>query len=82
MQDNDQRESLKKDKWIIILALIAVLIIMFSNYGEERTVVYDCRDAHWHPDIPIEVKKECDRIMYERWKEHQEEQLKKKYLTT
>ena len=82
MPDNDQRPSLKNDAWIIVTALVAVIIILFTDFGANRGKVYDCRDAHWHPDVPIEVKKECDRIMYENWKKRQEEESKKKTITT
>lgn len=63
-----------KEKIIIGIALIvSVLILVASDFGRNRTVVYDCRDAHWHPDIPIEVKKECSRLMYEEWKRRNDE---------
>jgi hypothetical protein len=28
----------------------------------ERSHVYDCGMAEWHPDIPKEVKEECRRL--------------------
>lgn len=77
MQDNDQRQDLKKDYWLIIMVIVAVFILVMTDFGKGRTVVYDCRDAHWHPDIPVEVKKECQKIQYEEWKKQQEEQNKK-----
>jgi hypothetical protein len=46
---------------------------MFSDFGKNRTKVYDCRDAHWHPDVPIAVKKECAKLFYEEWKRQQDE---------
>jgi hypothetical protein len=60
---------------VIITAISAVMILFFSNFGAsgDRIIRYDCRDAHWMPDIPVEVKQECQRIMYERWKQEQEE---------
>ena len=60
---------------LIILILTAMAVLIFTNFGNsgERIVRYDCRDAHWMPDIPVEVKRECQRIMYERWKQEQEE---------
>lgn len=62
-----------KEKIIIAIALIfSVLILVLTDFGQNRSVVYDCRDAHWHPDVPIEVKRECSRLMYERWKEENE----------
>lgn len=63
-----------KEKIIIGIALIfSVLILVLSDFGQNRTVIYDCRDAHWHPDIPIEVKRECSRLMYEEWKREYDE---------
>lgn len=57
---------------VILLVLICAGILVLTDFGSNRTVVYDCRDAHWHPDVPVEVKKECSRLMYERWKEENE----------
>ncbi len=82
MQNNDQRTIIKKDTWILIISFICLLILIFTNYGGTKEIVYDCRDAHWNPDIPIDVKKECQKIMYEEWKKIQEEELKKKFITT
>ena len=56
----------------IIIVSMAVLLFLFTDFGKNRSVYYDCRDAHWHPDVPIEVKKECSKLMYERWKEQNE----------
>jgi hypothetical protein len=68
---------LKKDIWIAgCAAVVAVFILIFTNFGKSQTVVYDCRDAHWHPDIPVEVKQECGRKMYEEWKRQKEQQGK------
>ncbi len=77
MQDNDQRKIMKKDIWVILLAIGAFAFLMFNDFGRGRTVVYDCRDAHWLPDIPVEVKKECQKIQYEEWKKKLEEENKK-----
>jgi hypothetical protein len=81
MQDNDQRQNLKKDTWIIIVALICVLVFVSTNFGEQQGRYYDCRDAHWHPDVPVEVKKECNRLLHEEMKRIKEEESKKKYIT-
>ncbi len=81
MQDNDQRKNLKKDTWIIVLALSAVFVFFFTNFGENKGRYYDCRDAHWHPDVPVEVKNECIKIMREELKRRQEEESKKRYIT-
>lgn len=82
MQDTDQRTLIKKDKWILVLSLIFLLILVFTNYGGTKEIVYDCRDAHWHPDVPVDVKKECQKIMYEEWKKLQEEEIRKKFINT
>ena len=74
MQNYDQRASLKRETWIaVIAAFFAISILVFTDFGRGRTVVYDCRDAHWHPDVPIDVKKECSRLMYEEWKKQENE---------
>jgi hypothetical protein len=57
---------------VIVLVLCCVAILVVTDFGKGQTVMYDCRDAHWHPDVPIEVKKECSKLMYERWKEQNE----------
>ena len=72
---------MKKDIWIAIgAAIVAIFILIFTNFGKSKTVVYDCRDAHWHPDIPIEVKKECGRMIYEEWKRRKEEEQQDKFI--
>lgn len=83
MPDNDQRpDSLKKDTWIAVTAaILAAVILFFSDFGKSETVIYDCRDAHWHPDVPIEVRTECKKIMRERLEEIQREEMLKKYIT-
>jgi hypothetical protein len=57
---------------VVLLVLFCVAVLVYTDFGRGQTVVYDCRNAHWHPDVPVEVKKECNRLMYERWKEHNE----------
>jgi hypothetical protein len=51
---------------IVLLALICVAILIFTDFGKGGTIRYDCRDAHWHPDVPIEVKKQCQELMKQR----------------
>lgn len=78
---NGKFNHLMKNVLVVALALSAILIFIFTDYGKNRTVVYDCRDAHWHPDVPVEVKKECSKLMYEQWKKHQEEErVRKNYI--
>ena len=81
MQNTSERFDLKKDIWIAsCAAVVAVFILIFTDFGKSQTVVYDCRDAHWHPDIPVEVKQECSRMMYEEWKKKQEEERQSKMI--
>jgi hypothetical protein len=56
---------------VIVLVLFCVAVLTFTDFGKTQKV-YDCRDAHWHPDVPVEVKKECSKLLYERWKEQHE----------
>ncbi len=72
MQDNDQRSNITKDKWLLILVIIIVIFLLFSNFGEQRGRIYDCGMAEWHPDIPPAVKEECRRRALEYWREQQE----------
>lgn len=81
MPDNDQRPIVKKDTWIILLILVAVIVLFVSTYESNQEVVYDCRDAHWHPDVPVDVKRECQRLIYEELKRIREEEIKKRFIT-
>ncbi len=60
---------------LIGLLVVLIFVLIFTNFGnsEGRIIRFDCRDAHWMPDIPVEVKRECQRIMYERWMQEQEQ---------
>ena len=70
-----------KSQLVIVLAtLIAVCVFVFTGFGKNKTVTYDCREAHWHPDYPVEVKEECRRLMYEYYQK--EQKTTKKYLTS
>lgn len=51
---------------IVLLAVICVSILIYTDFGKGRTIRYDCRDAHWHPDVPVEVKKQCQELMQQR----------------
>jgi hypothetical protein len=66
---------------LIILLFVAVAVLIFSDYGNsDRVVRYDCRDAHWHPDVPVQVKKDCQKLMYEDWQKQQEIERRKKMI--
>jgi hypothetical protein len=76
-----QQSALKKDFWIIAIVVIAMIgMLAFTDIGKSRTITYDCRDAHWHPDYPIDVKEECRRLMHEYYQK--EQKTTKKYLTS
>lgn len=59
---------------IISAVFLLVTILIGTNFGAGRTVVYDCRIAEFHPDIPPQVKEECRKII--------KEQLTAKRITT
>jgi len=66
---------------IALGALFLVIILINTDFGESGRY-YDCRDAHWHPDVPVEVKKRCAELFYEEWKRIQDEERARKTLTT
>jgi hypothetical protein len=57
----------------VVLLIISVYVLIYTDFGRNQTVIYDCRDAHWHPDVPIEVKQECAKLFYEEWKRQEDE---------
>ena len=57
----------------VVLLIISVYVLIYTDFGRNQTVIYDCRDAHWHPDVPIEVKQECAKLFYEEWKRKEDE---------
>jgi hypothetical protein len=65
---------------IVLATLIVVCVFIFTEFGKNRTVAYDCREAHWHPDYPVDVKEECRRLMNEYYQKQQKST--KKYLTS
>jgi hypothetical protein len=69
-----------KERIIIIVATVAsVLILLFSDFGKQGKY-YNCRDAHWHPDVPIEVKNECKKLIYEELMKQKEIESKKQFI--
>lgn len=50
--------------------LLWVLILSLTPMPTYR--VYDCGMAEWHPDIPLEVKKQCRERMQHEWKKENE----------
>lgn len=52
-----KRISLTLLLMLFLLFVIIPTLIYFSP--REKSRVYDCGMAEWHPDIPKEVKEEC-----------------------
>ena len=67
--------------FIMLAAFVLVLVLINTDFGDSGRY-YDCRDAHWHPDIPVEVKQRCAELFYEEWKRIQEEERAKKVIRT
>ena len=67
-------------KHIVYICIMIVLIVVLVRCRPEGGY-YDCRDAHWHPDYPIEVKQECARLRIEEWHRlHREIESKDRYI--
>lgn len=68
--------------FLIALGALFLVIILINTDFSESGRYYDCRDAHWHPDVPVEVKKRCAELFYEEWKRIQDEERARKTLRT
>lgn len=51
---------------VIALLSIIIVVLMMTTFVEERTIYYNCDIAEFHPDIPIEVKKQCRALRTQR----------------
>jgi hypothetical protein len=80
MQNNDQRSNLSNKLVIVLAASVAIFILVYSDFGKNQKVVYDCREAHWHPDYPIKVREECKRLIREELEKMKKEELEKKFI--
>jgi hypothetical protein len=61
---------------VTIISIVCVCILVFTDFARgDRVVVYDCRDAHWHPDVPVEIKKACSEMFKERYQKEQRSQI-------
>lgn len=69
-----------KNIFLVCILFASIFILTISDFGRHGTIVYDCRDAHWMPDIPIEVKKECAKLFKEEWERRRNEEISKKKL--
>lgn len=65
---------------IAVLLIFSVYVLIYTDFGKNSIVRYDCRDAHWHPDVPVEVKQECQKLMYEEWKKKEDERKNDKSI--
>ena len=67
-------------KHFVYICIMIVLIVVLVRCRPEGRV-YDCRDAHWPPDYPREVKQECARLRIEEWHRlHKEIESKDRYI--
>lgn len=82
MQNYDQRSNLSNIWLVLLAAFAAAAILTFSDFGKIQKVVYDCREAHWHPDYPVKVREECKKLMREELEKKKQEELEKKIIRT
>jgi hypothetical protein len=59
---------------IIAAAVVVVSILISTNFGAGRTIIYDCSLAEFHPDFPPDVREQCRELF--------REQLSNKRFTT
>ena len=68
---------------IIILTLAAAALLSYSDFGDSNQIkIYDCSIAEWHPDVPINVRKECRKLRLEEEYRQNEQYFPRKNLTT
>jgi len=61
-----------KENIALVVAILAILAaFMYADTGEGYRV-YDCGMAEWHPDIPLEVRKQCRELKHQEWKKENE----------
>ncbi len=75
MQDNDQRTDMKERIGFILLILIVIFIMAWSDFGKSPRV-YNCELAEISPDFPIEVREECRKMRLEEWRKENETRSK------
>jgi hypothetical protein len=51
--------------------MVAIGIFLFTDFGKNRTRIYDCRLAEISPDFPVEVKDECRKLRLEHYRQKQ-----------
>jgi len=62
MQNNVIRKTLDVFLAFIVGMSTIMLIIWFALYNAEK-IKYDCSIAEISPDIPLEVKEECQNLL-------------------
>ena len=72
MQNNDQRGTVKERIGFILLVLLVIFIMAWSDFGKQPKV-YDCRMADISPDFPPEVREECRKLIREELQKNHEE---------
>jgi hypothetical protein len=55
-------KSTKRDLAVGILALLLSLYLLYATWPDHRTARYDCSVAEISPDIPINIKEECQTL--------------------
>jgi hypothetical protein len=69
VQDNDIRRDIKQRVSLILLVLLVIFIMAWSDFGSNNRVkVYNCDLSEISPDYPIEVKEECRKLRLEEWR--------------
>ncbi len=73
MQNIDQRSDLKQRVGLVLLILLVIFVMSWSDFGsQDRVRVYNCDMSEINPDFPIEVKEECRKLRLEEWRRQNE----------
>ena len=60
-------------KYVIGFIVACVIwILVLSQISMPEYKIYDCSLSEWHPDIPVEVKKQCRELKQQEWKKQNE----------
>ena len=63
--------SIVRSLVVLLPVMIAIGIFLFTDFGKNRTRIYDCRLAEISPDFPVEVKDECRKLRLEHYRQKQ-----------
>ncbi len=65
------------------VTIFLVLILVFTDFGNPNSGrIYDCGMAEWHPDVPINVKEACRKIILEELERQKQEEQQRKIIRT